>query len=84
MRFINLHSEVESMKSTYYVYADDILEGKVKPEDLTMKYFVVTIRTGLRMKKKREEFFETVNYLAKLGWRAVGWSGMSVLMESPD
>ncbi|MFX1475234.1 MAG: hypothetical protein ACFFCO_07155 [Promethearchaeota archaeon] len=70
-----------TMKEIYSVSADSLLKGKAKPEDLTAKYVILYQSSFSQI---WEKLTEAMNFLAKFGWRAVGYSGHSILIEHMD
>ena len=56
--------------------AGDVLKGRVDVESVDARY--VLLRGGLMRTKM---FIEALNYVAKFGWRAVGFTQGYVLLE---
>ena len=71
-----------TMKVIYLLKAKDLLQGKIQPEDLTSKY-VFLIPSGFTM-NPFPQLAEALNFLAKFGWRAVGYSQRTILIEHID
>ncbi len=49
---------------------DDVLSGKIPPDSIEPQYILV----APGKKSPRDKFIEGINYLAKFGWRSVGYS----------
>ena len=57
-----------TMSNTYSFDMKDVLDGKVQPDSIEPQYILVGAKQLLP-----EKFMEGVNYMAKFGWRPVGY-----------
>jgi hypothetical protein len=65
--------------------ADEVLKGRVDLEAVTARYVIVYstgwIVSGSGGEKLAKKLLLAVNYMAKFGWRVVGYSGTACMME---
>ena len=68
---------VLGMSDRVYFSAKDVLKGKVVVDQLTSRYVFMRGHMG----QIAETLAEALNYMAKFGWRAVGFSRGICLLE---
>jgi hypothetical protein len=56
------------MAYTYLIEMKDVIDGKVQPDSIEPKYILVAAT-----RFSPEKFMEGVNFMAKFGWRPVGY-----------